>query len=85
MIFRLHIFLYLIQISKQGALQKKRPSELSAFKKKGILHDTVSSWQHFPPLGAYNPPWKYEQQGEKSFLEKLRKYTQNIYVYQRVS
>lgn len=74
-----NIFLDLIQLSKQGALQKKKcPSELSAFKKKkntarhNLIMATFSSvLEHTMLL------WTSTNRG-KRLLEKIGKYTKKI-------
>lgn len=69
----MRISLDLIQISKQAALQKNHPSELSAFEKKGILQATVLFWQHFPLSWSTQSSLELQAAGEKEVFREIKK------------
>lgn len=78
----INIFLGLTQLSKQGALQKKKcPSELSAFEKKRILQDTISSLQHSPLFQSTQYSFELQPTGGKEDFRKIRKIYKKTFMF----
>lgn len=75
MIFRLYLYFpgFNSDLQAGRSAEEKRPSELSAFKKKGILQDTVSSWQHSPRSWSTQSSLKLQAAGKKQFFRKIKK------------